>query len=216
MLFNVNEIFVSIEGEGVRAGEPTVFVRFVGCNLRCSYCDTTYAFTSEGATQMSDMQIAVAVNRLSNGWIKNVTITGGEPLLNEEVDGVILLLCNLGYNVNVETNGSIIPRVHHPNLFYTVDYKCLSSGQNSQMTLEVYNHLGCNDVIKFVVGNEEDMDDTLKIIKQYPYFTYYYSPVFGEIELVDIVNFIKNNKLSNARLQIQLHKLVWDPEMRGV
>ena len=215
MLYLVED-FLSIDGEGSRAGEPTIFVRFAGCNLNCCYCDSKYSWDTSAATPHSIDTIIEKVNYLSNDWVKNVTITGGEPLLNEEVDELIFTLCQLGYNVNVETNGTIIPRINHPNLFYTVDYKCLYSQQNHKMNLDIYKHLTSNDIVKFVVANKEDMEDTLKIVKAYPYLNYYYSPVFGQIELVDIVNFILENELTNAKLQVQLHKIVWDPDMKGV
>ena len=215
-MFYLVEDFLSIDGEGSRAGEPTIFIRFAGCNLNCCYCDSKYSWDKSNATPYTLDDIIKDVHYLSNDWVKNVTITGGEPLLNEDVDALIFTLCQLGYNVNVETNGTIIPRINHPNLFYTVDYKCLYSGQNNKMNLDIYKHLTSNDIVKFVVANKEDMEDTLKIVRKYPYLNYYYSPVFGQIELVDIVNFILENALTNAKLQVQLHKIVWDPDMKGV
>ena len=215
-MFYLIEDFLSIDGEGSRAGEPTIFIRFAGCNLNCCYCDSKYSWDKSNATPYTFDDIIKDVHYLSNDWVKNVTITGGEPLLNEDVDALIFTLCQLGYNVNVETNGTIIPRINHPNLFYTVDYKCLYSGQNNKMNLDIYKHLTSNDIVKFVVANKEDMEDTLKIVRKYPYLNYYYSPVFGQIELVDIVNFILENALTNAKLQVQLHKIVWDPDTKGV
>ncbi len=214
--YNVVEIFTSIDGEGCRAGEPTVFLRFAGCNLRCSFCDSDYSWGINDSIEMTYNQIINEVTMKCNGWIKNITVTGGEPLLNPAVDRLLLEFCNLGYNVNVETNGSINPRVHHPNLFYTIDYKCIYSGMNDKMNMSIYENLTDKDIVKFVVADEEDLNCTLPIVTNYPWITYYYSPVFGKIELHQIVDFILKHRLKNSKLQVQLHKLVWDPQQRGV
>lgn len=214
--FNIVENFVSLDGEGTRAGQPTIFIRLAGCNLQCSFCDSKYSWNCDDAVHMTLNDLMTQVKTLSDEWVKNITVTGGEPLISPDVDTLLLSLCDEGYNVNVETNGTISPRVHHPNLFYTIDYKCKFSGMNDYMNMDIYKNLTDKDIVKFVVANDDDMNDTLKIIKQYPYIKYYYSPVFGEIELEQIANFIINNHLYNAQLQVQLHKLVWDPEMRGV
>lgn len=216
MQYNVIEIFLSIDGEGVRTGEPTIFLRLAGCNLHCSYCDTDYSWDIKNSDCLDKSEVINKINALSDGWVKNITITGGEPLINTNIDVLILELCNLGYNVNIETNGSINPRVHHPNLFYTVDYKCPYSNMNDKMNMDIYNNLTKEDIVKFVVADENDLLATLKIVKQYPWLTYYYSPVFSKIEPVQIVQFILTNRLTNVKIQLQLHKLIWDPQMRGV
>ena len=214
--FNVVEFFLSIDGEGVRAGEPTIFIRLAGCNLRCSYCDSDYSWEIKNSIEYTRPELVSRIIALAEGWVKNITLTGGEPLIHPGVDTLILNLCRIGFNVNVETNGSINPRVHHPNLFYTFDYKCPYSGMSEQMDMSIYDNLTSTDIVKFVVADEKDMLATLPIVLKYPDVTFYYSPVFSKIELVDIVKFILTNRLSNAKLQVQLHKLVWDPQMRGV
>lgn len=214
---NVNEIFCSIEGEGKRAGYPCVFVRFNGCNLRCSYCDTAYAQEECKGMEMSSKEIAKKVQ--SFGFDK-VTLTGGEPLLQEYIGSLISELVSRGMQVNIETNGSV--EIDHKSyspdeLFYTVDYKCPSSGMSRKMNSKTFSRLRSSDVLKFVVGSKEDMEDALRIINVYdPPCQIFFSPVFGKIEPVAIVDFIKEHYLKNVRVQLQLHKFIWDPEERGV
>lgn len=214
---NVNEIFCSIEGEGKRAGYPCVFVRFNGCNLRCSYCDTAYAQEECKGIEMSPKEIAIKVR--SFGFDK-VTLTGGEPLLQEDIELLVHELVSRGMQVNIETNGSV--EIEHTSyssdeLFYTVDYKCPSSGMSRKMNPKAFVRLRFGDVLKFVVGSKEDMEDALRIINVYdPPCQIFFSPVFGKIEPVAIVDFIKEHYLKNVRIQLQLHKFIWDPEKRGV
>lgn len=214
---NVNEIFCSIEGEGKRAGYPCVFVRFNGCNLRCSYCDTAYAQEECKGIEMSPKEIAIKVR--SFGFDK-VTLTGGEPLLQEDIELLVHELVSRGMQVNIETNGSV--EIEHTSyssdeLFYTVDYKCPSSGMSRKMNPKAFVRLRFEDVLKFVVGSKEDMEDALRIINVYdPPCQIFFSPVFGKIEPVAIVDFIKEHYLKNVRIQLQLHKFIWDPEERGV
>lgn len=214
---NVNEIFCSIEGEGKRAGYPCVFVRFNGCNLRCSYCDTAYAQEECKGIEMSPKEIAIKVR--SFGFDK-VTLTGGEPLLQEDIELLVHELVSRGMQVNIETNGSV--EIEHTSysfdeLFYTVDYKCPSSGMSRKMNPKAFVRLRFGDVLKFVVGSKEDMEDALRIINVYdPPCQIFFSPVFGKIEPVAIVDFIKEHYLKNVRVQLQLHKFIWDPEERGV
>lgn len=209
--YKVNEIFDSIEGEGKRAGELATFIRLSGCNLRCSYCDTAYAF-SEG-TKMTIPEIVSKVH------YHNVTLTGGEPLCQ-----------NIGYLldalqshiVNIETNGSIPVQAFHDysNVFFTIDYKCKSSGMTDKMYLRNFSKLRKRDVLKFVVGSREDLEEAVYIYhRQHVERTdckVYVSPVFGKIEPAEIVEFLKRNDLQKWRVQLQLHKFIWAPEKRGV
>lgn len=219
-MLNVVEKFVSIDGEGSRAGEPTIFVRLGGCNLRCKYCDTMYANidldNTDNVSKETVINIVKDVKTLSRGWIKNVTLTGGEPLLNKASDKLILNLCNIGFNVNVETNGTIVPRIHHPNLFYTVDYKCSCSGEREKMNSDVFYQLGSNDIVKCVVANKDDLLEALAMTLKFPFLQFYFSPVYGEIDPKEIVDFILHEQIYNAKVQLQLHKLIWDPNERGV
>lgn len=212
----VVEIFKSIDGEGKRAGLPTTFVRLYGCNLNCSYCDTRYGCEDNNYTIWSVDSIMDTIKRFG---IQSVTITGGEPLIHPGIHKLINTLLESGYWVNVETNGSIwigqFPK--HKNLFFTMDYKSPSSGMEKRMILENLSLLTSKDVLKFVVGSEEDLDRSLEILEQYqPNCQIYFSPVFKEIEPKAIVDFILYHKLNNCKVQVQLHKIIWDPKERGV
>lgn len=216
--FNVVEIFDSIDGEGKRTGELATFIRLAGCNLRCSYCDTSYGLDFISGTPMKMSEIIDKCKEYSN---KNITLTGGEPLARIFVDELIERLALEGFEVNIETNGSIslynTPRLK--NVFYTMDYKCPSSGVEDKMDLENLKFLDKDDVLKFVVGSEEDLDKTWTILDEYkPKAQVYISPVFGKIEPVEIVNYMKEHKetFKDARIQIQLHKIIWNPDERGV
>lgn len=227
---NVNEIFHSIEGEGIRAGMPCVFVRFNGCNLNCSYCDTKYAqsFEAEG-TMMTPAEIASKVLEFG---CPLVTLTGGEPLIQKGIEELVQKLLDLGLHVNIETNGSVDPtkllaHLSTPrcssDLIITMDYKSISSGCNSSMNLSNFLALKCYDVVKFVVGSREDLEDAARVIAairiakgMFDSPLVFFSPVFGAIEPSEIVEFLKERRLEDCRMQLQLHKFIWDPEKRGV
>ena len=216
--FNVVEIFDSIDGEGKRTGELATFIRLAGCNLRCSYCDTKYALEFDTGTKMVLSDIIKKCKEYAN---KNVTLTGGEPLCGIWVRDLINELALEGFEVNIETNGSIplynTPRLR--NVFYTMDYKCSSSGVEDKMDLKNLEVLTEEDVLKFVVGSELDLSNCKYILSNYNIKAQVYiSPVFGEIEPSEIVNYIKSHKtlFKNARVQVQLHKIIWNPEERGV
>lgn len=205
----VNEIFFSIDGEGKRAGSLAAFIRLAGCNLRCTYCDTTYAFT-EGKSMCAD-EIAEAVA----GW-ENVTVTGGEPLC-QDVHGLLQRLRE--HEVNIETNGSVDVTPYHayPWVFFTLDYKCPSSGMESSMLEKNFQTLRPQDVLKFVVGDMEDLRTAQRVCEKYePRCLVYLSPVFGKIEAKEIVEYMKSARYKNWRLQLQLHKYIWPPDARGV
>lgn len=216
--FNVVEIFNSIDGEGKRTGELATFIRLAGCNLRCSYCDTAYGLDFKSGTPMKISEIIDKCKEYDN---KNITLTGGEPLARIWIEDLIERLALEGYEVNIETNGSI-PLYKHPkwkNVFYTMDYKCPSSQVEDAMDKNNLKFLDEDDVLKFVVGSEEDLDKTWAILDEYkPKAQVYISPVFGKIEPVQIVNYMKEHQkvFKNARVQIQLHKIIWKPDERGV
>ena len=218
----VSEIFKSIEGEGLRTGLPAVFIRLHGCNLRCSYCDSMYAVEGCDYKQMSVAQILDAVKEY--GDITHVTLTGGEPLIHPDVEDLLCQLSGYGYRVNIETNGTVPCKWHFPGLFYTMDWKCKSSGMTVKMKMENLETLGATDVLKFVVGTVEDLEETESVVKKLaekksdmPHV--FVSPVFGNLSNEEIVNWLLNSATmikNNARFQIQLHKIIWDPERRGV
>lgn len=207
----INEIFYSIEGEGKRAGELAAFVRLTGCNLRCSYCDTKYAF-DEGE-ELSTQDIAKKLL-----LIKNITLTGGEPLM-QNVHELIKILRS--HEINIETNGSvdIRPYLDYPNVFFTVDYKCPSSGMESKMFNDNFALLREKDVLKFVVEDMGDLETALKVYLNYePACKVYVSPVYGKIEPSTIVEFMKAHYVicKEWRIQLQLHKFIWKQDERGV
>ena len=210
----VVEIFKSIDGEGIRAGFPVTFIRLEGCNLRCSYCDTKYSYENANYTEMTFDEIYNKVYKLG---CKRITLTGGEPLIHEDVDKLINILTFNGFQVNIETNGAvnIEPYVRRRNILITMDYKCPSSGMSDAMLLSNLDLLTRNDVIKFVVGNKEDLDTCRDLIK-YTKAQVFISPIFGKIEPKEIVEYMLEHDMQNCRVQLQIHKIIWNPEERGV
>lgn len=211
----VVEIFKSIDGEGKRAGLPTTFIRLHGCNLSCSYCDSKYACTGDEYTEMTPEQIIEYVLDLG---INSVTVTGGEPLIHDDINFLLEKLNHFGFDVNVETNGSQNISVHRfPGVWFTVDYKCPTSKMTDKMNPYLFEHqLRSNDVLKFVVGSEEDMNAALEMIEKYrPNCSIYFSPVFG-FDAKKIVEFMMEHELYHCKVQLQLHKYIWDKDMRGV
>ena len=215
----VNEIFKSIEGEGVRAGYPTLFIRLFGCNLGCSYCDTRYSCSGTEYTEKSPEEIVEHCKR----WypnIKRVTLTGGEPLIHRDIRLLIYDLTSNGYEVNIETNGSIDiePYARFDNVIITMDWKSPSSGMNELMCKPNLALLRPQDVLKFVVGSTADLFEMSAIIVENQIKAQkFVSPVFNKIQPVNIAQFIlARPELYDCRLQVQLHKIVWEPSMRGV
>lgn len=215
----VTEIFESIDGEGIRAGYPVTFIRLHGCNLHCSYCDSNYSCDGSGFTEMTIDQITDEVFRL--GWQK-ITLTGGEPLIHPDSYKLIEKLLQYGRQVNVETNGSVdlLPydsMAFRHELILTADFKCPSSGMSSKMLYNNFRLLREHDVLKFVVGSQEDMQKALTVLNCLnPVCNIFFSPVFDAIEPKDIVEFIMAHHMSKCRVQLQLHKFIWDPMKRGV
>ena len=220
--YKVAEWFVSINGEGTRAGELAVFVRLCGCNLRCSYCDTMWANSMDAPhTEMTAEEIRSII--LETG-VKNVTLTGGEPLLHPNAKELLMcLLQDDKLSVEIETNGSVCIEdfLHSENRpLFTLDYKLPSSGMESEMCFEEnLPYLEKCDTIKFVSGSEEDLRYAADLIKKHDLCSrchVYLSPVFGKIEPADMVEFMKQENMNGVRLQLQLHKFIWDPDKKGV
>lgn len=232
MKFNIVEIFCSIEGEGKRAGILAQFIRLAGCNLKCSYCDTAYSWDTTSNdfcyTQMSLIEILSSL-RVD---VKAVTITGGEPLLSKNVNILIDALVENGFQVNIETNGAVdispfVNRYTGEQLFFTIDYKLPSSGMEKKMIINNYRMLSDCDVIKYVVGSDEDAHavvDSLTEIQSY-YLKeqismpqVYLGVVWGMYPAEKLVDLMRNNTdlFNQAHLQLQIHKFIWNPNERGV
>lgn len=221
MSFNVAEKFISINGEGTKAGQLAVFIRFVGCNLKCSYCDTKWA--NEKNAPHTKMTAEEIYKYIKNTGIKNVTLTGGEPLLQENIKELLeIISTDKSLSCEIETNGSVDLKPfcsikNRPS--FTMDYKLESSNMNKYMLEENFSLLCKNDTVKFVSGNTDDLMLAKKIIEKFNLIrkvNIYISPVFGSIEPKEIVEFMIKNKLNDVNLQLQMHKIIWDPDMKGV
>ena len=220
-VYQVVEKFVSINGEGRRAGELAVFIRMKGCNLRCTYCDTLWA--NEADCESTEMTVDEIVSYIEESKVKNVTLTGGEPLLREGMAELITaILSDPQRRVEIETNGSVdlspyCELERRPS--FTMDYKMPDSGMEHAMCLSNMEKLSSEDTVKFVVSSRSDMERALEIIEKYDLrerTAVYFSPVFGRIEPVEMVDFLMEKKLNDVKIQIQLHKMIWDPQKRGV
>lgn len=220
MSFKVVEIFESINGEGMRAGELAVFVRMKGCNLSCNYCDTMWA--NEADCEFEEMTADRIVERVKKSGIKNVTLTGGEPLLQKDADKLLKLFSDeKDIRVEIETNGSVnlSSFLKYENTSFTMDYKLPESDMEKYMDLENFKILRKKDTLKFVASSVNDLKKAKDIIEKYDLIdrvNIIFSPVFGKIELTDIVDFLKDNKLNDVRMQLQMHKFIWAPDERGV
>lgn len=210
----ISEIFLSIEGEGSRAGYLATFIRTHDCPLRCSYCDSNYAVEGDDFKIMSVEEILEDVRRLGS---KRVTLTGGEPLIQKDAESLVTELAYAGYEVNIETCGAVdyIPYLNMKNVFITADWKCKSSGMSDKMIRDQIHYLRDIDVLKFVVGSREDLDEMKEIIGETA-AQIFVSPVFDKIEPREIVEYMQEFGLYDVRAQIQLHKVIWDPNARGV
>jgi 7-carboxy-7-deazaguanine synthase len=211
----VYEIFPSIQGESSYAGYPCIFVRLTGCNLRCSYCDTRYAY-DEG----EELEVDAILDRVKiYGW-SLVEVTGGEPLIQEDTPRLVSQLLAEGFTVLMETNGSLdISRID-PRCIRIMDLKCPSSGEAGQNDFKNLDRLTPSDELKFVIGDRDDYEYAKKVIQQMSAKAIrvrhvYFSPVFEKIVLVELANWILDDHVP-VRLGLQLHKLIWDPDQRGV
>ena len=219
--YRIAEHFISINGEGRRSGELAYFIRFPGCNLSCSYCDT--AWVNEPDTSYTEMTAEEIFDAVRISGVRNVTLTGGEPLLQKNIRPLIELLnTDSRIRVEIETNGSadIAPLTDlEKRPAFTLDYKLPSSGMEIMMRVSNFGLLTPSDTVKFVAGNTEDLERAITVIRAYDLTdrcTVHISPVFGKIEPADIVEFMKDNCINDAALRLQIHKLIWDPQKRGV
>ena len=202
----VTEIFASIQGESTRAGLPTVFVRLTGCPLRCAWCDTEYAF--RGGMHMSEDEILAAIARHN---LPTVCITGGEPLAQRAVLGLMRRLCNMGYRVSIETCGALDIAEIDPRVVRVLDWKAPSSGECDKNRLENLRHLRAHDEIKFVLADEADYRWACAQIRQHRLAdrcTLLFSPVAGHLSPAALAEWIVRDRLP-VRFQLQLHKVLW-------
>lgn len=216
----VVETFASINGEGPCAGELAFFVRFQGCNLRCSYCDTMWANAPDCPYTKQPPEEIVA--KILQSGITNVTLTGGEPLLQPEMPALLALLAaHPALRVEVETNGAVAlaPFCDAARPVFTMDYKLPSSGCEGAMRLDNFALLGPEDTVKFVCGSREDLERAAQVIAEQELTKrchVYLSPVFGAIKPAKMVEYMLAQRLNGVRLQLQLHKFIWAPDRRGV
>jgi len=206
----VQEIFYSIQGEGLHQGLPTIFIRFVGCNLRCTYCDTRYAY--EGGKEKDIESIIKEIEKFN---CKRICITGGEPLLQKDL---LELLNKLGsYEVSIETNGSLDINKYKNQAIISLDIKCPSSGCSDKMYFKNLLMLNKKDQVKFIVENQKDLEFAFGIIKKYNLLAKTHviiNPVWGA-EYSKLVSQILESNL-DVRFGMQLHKFIWGIEKRGV
>ena len=213
-MLNISEIFCSIQGESTYAGLPCIFIRLAGCNLRCNYCDTTYSYESEITLSTNDIITKIQ----EYDPIKLVEITGGEPLLQTEVFQLFESLYKNGHTILLETNGSISLKDVPEYVIKIVDVKCPGSGEENSFLLENLEYINKEkDEIKFVLSDNFDYNWAKDFLMKYQLSDYkiLFSPVSDKLDPQDLAKWITEDKLP-VRMQLQLHKIIWDKDKRGV
>jgi 7-carboxy-7-deazaguanine synthase len=212
-MIKINEIYLSIQGESSLAGWPTVFVRTSGCNLRCTYCDSTHAYYEGEKIAVEDI-----ISKIRSFNAKHVCVTGGEPLLQQEVVSLMTQLCDQGFTVSLETSGSLSCKDVDPRVKKIIDVKTPDSGAAKTFVNENLIVATPNDEFKFVINSEEDFEWSENFVREHKLSDHHmvlYSPSFGKIPESWLAKKIIENQ-SNARLQLQLHKYIWSEQTRGV
>jgi len=212
-MIKINEIYLSVQGESTRTGLPCIFIRLTGCNLRCSWCDTAYAF-HEG----KNMSIDEILQKVENFGIHLVEITGGEPLMQDNVYTLMRRLIEKRYKVMLETGGSISLERVPKDVIKIMDLKCPGSGEQEKNNLDNLKLLAPHDEVKFVILDRKDYEWSRDIIKRFKINETAHillSPVFDKLELKEMVKWILEDRLP-VRLQTQLHKIIWDKNTIGV
>lgn len=212
-MLKVNEIFYSIQGESSRMGLPCVFVRLTECHLRCTYCDTEYAFY-EGA----ERSLESIIEEVRSYDCALVEITGGEPLLQEPVYELMTRLCDLGYEVLLETSGAILCDRVDKRVRKIIDMKTPSSGMLKHNDYRNLDLLAPTDEVKFVIGSRLDYDWAKAVIAEHRLAEkclVLMSVVFGDLHPQTLAEWILADRL-RVRFQLQMHKYIWSPEARGV
>ena len=214
MSIKVNEIFYSIQGESTYAGCPCVFIRLCGCNLRCSYCDTKYAY-KEG----EELSIESTIARVVSYGCRLVEITGGEPLLQQGTPDLIKQLLDRDYTVLLETNGSLDIANIDDRCIRIMDIKCPSSGESNRNDFDNLVRLTDKDEIKFVIGSRDDYEYARNLLPRInqdtPVKQILFSPAFGKLPPATLSTWMLEDGLQ-ARLSLQLHKIIWPGINRGV
>jgi len=210
----VNEVFYSIQGESTWSGLPCGFVRLSGCNLRCRYCDTQYAYEIGDAMEIGD--ILPLLNRFG---CSHITVTGGEPLLQSDTPSLVSQLLHNGFNVSIETNGSLDIGIVDSRCIKVMDLKCPSSGMLAHNRMENLKNLGPMDQVKFVIADHGDYQFarmmTERLADSLQTGNILFSPVHGLLPAAELAGWMLGDH-TPARLQIQLHKYLWPDKDRGV
>ena len=211
LTLRINEIFYSIQGESSRIGMPTVFVRLTGCPMRCTYCDTAYSF-HEGQQQ----EIEEVIQEIKKFDTNYVTVTGGEPLAQKNCIDLMNQLCELGYQVSLETGGALDIKDVHAKVKIILDVKTPKSNEDKNNFWPNLANIRANDEIKFVIQDYEDFSWSMDIIEKYQLnqSQILFSPVYNVLANKQLAEWILKHQL-NVRLQLQLHKILWG-EKKGV
>lgn len=221
------EVFETVEGEGTQAGFPTIFIRVFNCNLRCCWCDTPYSYAPAKPEYLATIaEIVKQVNQFSS---KSICLTGGEPLMHGEKSmQLIQALTDIEHvtDIHIETNGAIHLAPFHQfrienkyageKVRFILDYKLPGSRENQRMIPENFAYLRDTDEVKFVVANEADFHYAVDVLSKIKRGIPLFSPVWETMSPQKLVSLILENKLANVKLNLQLHKLIWDPRTRGV
>jgi 7-carboxy-7-deazaguanine synthase len=209
----INEIFYSIQGESTFAGLPCVLVRTTGCQMRCRWCDTTYSFY-----QGEWMTLEQVLEKVRRFGCPLVELTGGEPLLQPAAHTLMKRLCDAGYEVLVETGGGLSIAPVDPRVRRIVDVKCPASGEAERNHWPNLDQLRATDQLKFVLAGRGDYEWARELVRARDLAArcpILFSPVHGEMELESLAGWVLEDRLP-VRVQVQLHKLIWGPETRGV
>ncbi len=212
-ILRVTEIFHSIQGESSYVGQPCVFVRLTGCPLRCTWCDTDYAFYGGQESSIDDILLKV-----ESYGCRLVEVTGGEPLAQPESLPLMTRLCDAGYTVLLETSGAVDIAPVDPRVHVILDVKCPGSGMTDRMHWQNISALTAKDEAKFVLANRADYDWAREVLGEHDLASrcaVLLSPVFGTLDVRELAEWVLADKLP-VRFQIQLHKHIWAPDMRGV
>lgn len=212
-MLRVTEIFAAIQGETSYAGLPFSFVRLTGCNLRCRYCDTTYAYQGGEELPLEELAARVKIFR-----IPRLCVTGGEPLLQPEAHALVEAFLDKGYTVLVETNGTVPLGSLDARAVKIMDVKCPGSGEEGKTFWGNFAYLTPRDEVKFVVADRRDYEYAKEVLAargEGRKFHVLFSPAFGVLDPSALAGWMIEDRL-DARFQIQIHKIVWGPDRRGV